>query len=245
MAWVFIKGNKIYIIIVDRKIEKKTWNSKRILLIGGITVFVALVGWVVFTTSGKSKLDVDPERLTISEIKKGPFQEFIPINGVVMPITTIYLDASDGGRVEQKFVEDGAMLKKGDPILRLSNTDLELSLASQETSVYGQQTQMQISHNNALSATVSKLQIMADVESTYREAERVYNLDKDLYKQKAIGLQEWKTAQNNYEYNLNKRKLEQQILKQDTAIVRQQDQQAKEQIAQMKSALEMMRKKGK
>jgi len=243
MAWVFIKDNKIYIIIVDRKIEKKAWNSKRILLIGGITVFVALVGWVVFTTSGKSKLDVDPERLTISEIKKGPFQEFIPINGVVMPITTIYLDASDGGRVEQKFVEDGAMLKKGDPILRLSNTDLELSLASQETSVYGQQTQMQISHNNALSATVSKLQIMADVESTYREAERVYNLDKDLYKQKAIGLQEWKTAQNNYEYNLNKRKLEQQILKQDTAIVRQQDQQAKEQIAQMKSALEMMRKK--
>src|ERR1700744_2153946 len=145
----FYKGNKIYIIIVDRKIEKKTWNSKRLLLIGGITVFVALVGWVVFTTSGKSKLDVDPERLTISEIKKGPFQEFIPINGVVMPITSIYLDASDGGRVEQKFVEDGAMLKKGDPILRLSNTDLELSLASQETSVYGQQIQMQISHNNA------------------------------------------------------------------------------------------------
>src|SRR6201999_1897746 len=142
----FYKGNKIYIIIVDRKIEKKTWNSKRLLLIGGITVFVALVGWVVFTTSGKSKLDVDPERLTISEIKKGPFQEFIPINGVVMPITTIYLDASDGGRVEEKFVEDGAKLKKGDPILRLSNTDLELQLATQETAVYGQQTQMQISH---------------------------------------------------------------------------------------------------
>src|ERR1700744_5586900 len=117
--------------------------------IGGVAAIVLLIAGVIYSTSGKSKLDVDPERITISEIKKGPFQEFIPINGVVMPITTIYLDAADGGRVEQKYVKDGAMLKKGDPILRLSNTDLELSLASQETSVYGQQIQMQISHNNA------------------------------------------------------------------------------------------------
>jgi HlyD family secretion protein len=228
---------------VDRKIEKKAWSTKRILIIGGVTAFVALVIFVCYTAGGKSKLNVDPERLTISEIKKGPFQDFIPVNAVVMPINTIYLDASDGGRVEEKYVEDGAILKKGDPILRLSNTDLELSLAAQETLVYGQQTQMQISHNNALSATVGKLQNMADVESTYREAERVYKLDQGLYKQKAIGLQEWQMAQNNYAYQLSKRKLTNQILVQDTVIVKQQEQQAREQIAQMKSALEMMRKK--
>jgi HlyD family secretion protein len=228
---------------VDRKIEKKTWNSKRILTIGGIAAVVILIVAAIYSTSGKSKLDVDPERLTISEIKKGPFQEFIPVNGVVMPLTTIMLDASDGGRVEQKFVEDGAILKKGDPILRLSNTDLELTLANQETSVYGQQTQMQISHTNALQATVGKLQGMADVESTFKEAERVYNLDKQLYKEKAIGLQEYQQAINNYQYNLNKKRLQQKILQQDTIMVKQQDQQSKEQIAQMKTALEMMRKK--
>ena len=228
---------------MDRIIEKKTWNTKRLLTIGGIAALVLLIAFVIYSTSGKSKLDVDPERLTISTITKGPFQENIPVNGVVMPLTTIYLDASDGGRVEEKYVEDGAMLKKGQPILRLSNTDLELQLASQETAVYGQQIQMQISHNAAAQNTISKLQNMADVESTYKEAERVYNLDKQLYEKKAIGLQDYKVAQNNYNYQLQKRKLTRQILSQDTVLVRQQDAQSREQISQMKAALEMMRKK--
>ena len=73
---------------------------------------------------------MDAERITISEVTEGPFQEFIPVNGVVLPITTIYLDALEGGRVEEKYVEDGAIMKKDQPILRLSNTDLELNLLS-------------------------------------------------------------------------------------------------------------------
>jgi HlyD family secretion protein len=228
---------------VDRVIEKKTWNTKRLLTIAGITGIVLLIAGSIYFTSGKSKLDVDTERLTISEIKRGPFQEFIPINGVVMPLTTIYLDATDGGRVEQKFVEDGAVLKKGDPILRLSNSDIELSLASQETSVYGQQIQMQISHNAAQQNTISKLQNMADADNAFKDAERVYKLDKDLYAKKAIGLQEYQISVNTYEYQKQKRQLAARILKEDTILVRQQDQQSREQIAQMKNALDMMRKK--
>lgn len=228
---------------MDRIIEKKTWSTKRLLTIAGITGIVLLIAGSIYFTSGKSKLDVDTERLTISTITKGPFQENIPVNGVVMPLTTIFLDASDGGRVEEKYVEDGAMLKKGDPILRLSNTDLELALAGQETSVYGQQIQMQISHNAAQQNTISKLQNMADVESSFKDAERVYLLDKDLYAKKAIGLQEFQIAKNTYDYQLQKRKLTRQILSQDTTLVRQQEQQSREQIAQMKSALDMMRKK--
>src|ERR1035437_9159831 len=202
------KYNKI---TVDRIIEKRTWSTKRLLTIGGITALVLLIAFVIYTAGGKSKLDVDTERLTISEIKRGPFQEFIPINGTVRPLTTIYLDAADGGRVEEKFVEDGAILKKGDPILRLSNTDLELNLATQETAVYGQQIQMQISHNAAEQNTISKLQNMADVENSFKEAERVYKLDKDLYAQKAIGLQEYQMAKNTYDYQLQKRRLTRQI----------------------------------
>jgi len=228
---------------VDRIIEKKTWNTKRILTIAGITAVVLLIAGSIYFTSGKSKLDVDTERLTISEIKKGPFQEFIPVNGVVMPLTTIYLDASEGGRVEEKYVEDGTKLKKGDPILRLSNTDLELSLANQETNVYAAQTQMQISKNNAQQNTISKLNSMADVDLAFKEAERVYKLDKDLYKQKAIGMQEFQSAQNNYQYQLSRKKLATQILVQDTALIKQQQQQSAEQYAQMKSTLELMRKK--
>ncbi|MDP9081490.1 MAG: efflux transporter periplasmic adaptor subunit [Bacteroidota bacterium] len=228
---------------MDRVIEKKTWNTKRILTIAGITGIVLLIGGSIYFTSGKSKLDVDTERITISEVKKGPFQEFIPVNGVVMPLTTIYLDASDGGRVEEKYADDGAVLKKGDPILRMSNTDLELNLATQETNVYAQQIQMQISHTQMQSATINKLNNMADVDIAFKEAERIYKVDKDLYAKKAIGSQEFQTAQNQYQYQLSRKRLATQILTQDTTMVKQQDSQTKEQIAQMKAALDMMRKK--
>lgn len=228
---------------MDRVIEKKTWNTKRILTIAGITGIVLLIAGSIYFTSGKSKLDVDTERITISEIKKGPFQEFIPVNGVVMPLTTIYIDATDGGTVEKKYVEDGAHLKAGDPILKLSNTDLELSLANEQTSVYANQTQMQISHTQAQQSTIGKLNSMADVDIAYKEAERIYRVDKDLYAKKAIGSQEMQTATNNYNYQLSRLRLARQILAQDTVSVRQQDAQNREQFAQMKNTLELLRKK--
>ncbi len=162
---------------------------------------------------------------------------------MVLPLTTIYLDAIEGGRVEEKYVEDGASLKKGDPIIRLSNTDLELSLANQETAVYAAQTQMQISHNNAQQNTIAKLNQMADVDNAYKEAERIYNLDKKLLDQKAIGMQEFKAAENAYIYQLRRKKLTTQILKQDTTLISQEDEQAREQYAHNKSTLLLMRKK--
>ena len=228
---------------MDRKIEQKTWNTKRLLTIAGITAIVLLIAGAIYSTSGKSKLDVETDRLTISEIKRGPFQEFIPINGTVLPLTTIYLDASDAGRVEEKYVADGAILKKGDPIIRLSDPDLELALANNQTAVTAQQIQMQIAHNQADQNTINKLTAMAVVESTYKEAERVYNLDKDLYSKKAIGLQEYTIAKNTYEYQLQKRKLNKEILRQDTILVKQSEQQSRQQIAQMQDALKVMQEK--
>jgi HlyD family secretion protein len=227
---------------VDRKIEKSTWNKKRILTIVGITALVALIVGAIYGTAGKSKYNASIDRITISEIKRGPFQEFIPVNGTVLPQITIYLDAVQGGTVQEKYVEDGAKLKKGDAILKLSNTDVELNLANSENQVYAAQTQMQISQNNAKQNTVNKLQTMADVESAFREAERVYNLDKKLYAQKAIGLQEYQQAENTYNYQLRKRNLAREILRQDTMLTKEQDLQAKEQYRQMKSSLELMRK---
>ena len=97
---------------MDRVIQKKRWNSKRIATIAGIVAVVALIAASLYFTSGKSRLNVDTERITISEIKKGSFQEFIPVNGIVLPVTTIYLDAMEGGRVEEKYVDDGTHNEK-------------------------------------------------------------------------------------------------------------------------------------
>ena len=163
---------------MDRILKKKKWSRKRILTIAGIAALVLLIAGSYYYTSGKSKLNVDVERLSISEVKKGPFQETIPVNGVVLPLTSIYLDAVEGGRVEDKYVEDGAIVKKDQPLLRLSNTDIELSLVNQQTSVYNLLTQMQIARNAAQQNTTSKLNQMTDVESQLKEAERIYRLDK-------------------------------------------------------------------
>ncbi|MFI5133855.1 MAG: efflux RND transporter periplasmic adaptor subunit [Chitinophagales bacterium] len=228
---------------MDRVIAKKKWSKKRILTIASIVGVLALAAASYYFTSGKSKLNVEKERIQISEVKTGSFQEFIPVNGVVMPLTTIYLDALEGGRVEEKYVEDGAIMKEGDPILRLSNTDLELSLVNQQTSVYNLLTQMQISRNAAQQNTVNKLNQLTDVESQFKEAERVYNLDKHLYEQKVIGSQEFKQAENNYNYFLQKKKLTDQILEQDSISNQQQLTQAKQSYEGSQNALNVMRKK--
>lgn len=228
---------------MDRVIEKKKWTTRKILTILGITAIIALIVASYYFTSGKSKLNVNTERITISEVKKGTFQEFIPVNGVVLPLTTIYLDAVEGGRVEEKYVDDGAMMKKGQPILRLSNTDLQLGLVTQQTNVYNLLTQMQISKNAAQQNTVSKLNQMTDVESQLKEAERIYKLDKYLYEQKAIGSQEYEKAKNDYNYYLEKQKLTNQILQQDSLSTQQQAVQARQLYEGSQNALNVMQKK--
>ncbi len=228
---------------MDRVIAKKRWSKKRLLTIAAILGVVSLIAASYYFTSGKSRLNVDTERISISEVKSGPFQETIPVNGVVLPITSIYLDAVEGGRVEEKYVDDGATMKKGEPILRLSNTDLELSLVNQETSVYNLLTQMQISQNAARQNTIGKLNQGTDVESLLKEAERIYNLNKKLYQQKVIGLQEFKQSENNYNYQVEKKRLADQVLKQDSISVKQELNQASQSYERTQNALNVMRKK--
>ncbi|MGI8581215.1 MAG: efflux RND transporter periplasmic adaptor subunit [Chitinophagaceae bacterium] len=228
---------------MDRVIKKKKWSKKRILTIAAVVAVLALIGLSYYFTSGKSRLNVDVERITVSEVKKGSFQEFIPVNGIVLPVTTIYLDAIEGGRVEEKYVDDGAVLKKDQPILRLANTDLELSLINQETSVFNLLTQMRISSNAAQQNTIGKLNQYTDVDNALKEAERIYKLDKRLYEQNAIGSQEFKQAENNYNYQLVKNKLAKQILNKDSFSTKQEASQAQQTIARTQNALQVMRRK--
>ena len=228
---------------MDRAIPKKTWTSKRILAITGTILFIVLLSGSYYYSRGGSRINVDANRLTISTVKEGDFLEFIPINGVIMPLTTIYLDALEGGRVEEKYVEDGAVLKKGDAILRLSNTDLELSLVNQETQVFNLLTQMQISRNAAQKNTIDQLNRMADVEKEWKEAERLYKLNKTLYSQKAISEQEFKQSQIGYEYQVKRKKLTEQVLRKDSISTSQELEQARQSYERTQAALKLMRKK--
>jgi HlyD family secretion protein len=228
---------------MDIPIKKKTFTTSRIaILVGGI-LLLALIAFVLISSGGNSKLNVDKERISINTANKGIFQENIPVNGVVLPITTIYLDALEGGRVEEKFVEDGAMMKAGDPILRLSNTDLELSLVNQETQVYNLLTQMQISQTAARQNTINRLNQKTDVENNLIEAERVYKLNQRLYEKGAIGKQELIESENNYNYQNQRMELAEEVLKQDSIATEQEMNQSKNSYSRTQKALELMRKK--
>ena len=228
---------------MDIPLKKKRFTTSRILMMVGGVFLLGLIVFVLVSSGGNSKLNVQKERISISTVRQGIFQENIPVNGIVLPITTIYLDALEGGRVEEKFVEDGAIMEAGEPILRLSNTDLELSLVNQETSVYNLLTQMQISQNAARQNTINRLNQLTDVENSLIEAERVYNLNKKLYEKKAIGRQELIESENDYNYQKQRMELAQQVMKQDSIATRQEVSQAQNSYSRTQSALELMRKK--
>jgi len=209
---------------------------------GGVAILALILASYYFT-SGNARFNVEAERITISEVREDSFREFIPVNGTVLPITSIFLDASVGGRVEEKYVEDGAKVKKGDPIMRLSNTDLELNLVTQETQVYNNLTQMQIAQTAAQQTSINNSNQMADAENALKEAKRLYDLNKTLYEQKAIGSQEFQQAKNNYDYQLQRIKLTRENIVQDSIRSVQTLQQNKQLYASGMAALELMRKK--
>lgn len=228
---------------MDKVLPKKKWNKRRLATIGGIAALISLIIASYYFTSGNSKLNVDKERITIAEVKNDSFREYIPVNGMVLPISTIYLDASVGGRIEEKFVEDGAIMKKGDAIMRLSNTDQELSLVNQETQVLNLLTQMEIAKTSTQQNTVMHLNQMADVENGFREAERVYNLNKKLFEKKVISSQEHQKTLNEYNYQKERVKLTKQVLKQDSLSTKQSLEQSQQTYDRTRSALELMRRK--
>ena len=118
--------------VMDRKIEKKKWAPKKIAWIVAVALFAGLSTYGLLKDRGLRKLNVEAERLTISAVEYGPFQEFTPVRGKVLPILTVYLDAQEGGRVEEIFLEEGAIVEKGDAIVRLDNPDLQLHVMGQE-----------------------------------------------------------------------------------------------------------------
>jgi HlyD family secretion protein len=228
---------------VDRVIPKKRWSTKRLLTIGGILALALLIFASFYFARGGNKLNVDLDRITISEIKQDKFQESIPQNGTVMPLTTIYLNTPDGGRVAERYVEDGAMLKKGDPILKLVNTDVEYNMANTANSVSSTLANIELGRINADQNTVTKLTTTADVELAYREAERIYLLDVKLYAAHVIGSQEYTTAVNNYNVLKRKLALQNEILRQDTISRAQEAKQDQESYERAQATLKIMQEK--
>lgn len=228
---------------MDYKIEKKKVTPKRIIIAIIIVVLFVALFFIIRGTWGNFGMSVDAERISIAEAKMDSFREFIPANGILQPITTIYLDMQEGGRIEERFVEDGAIMSQGQPILRLENSDLKLNLLNQETSVYNMLMQIQIAQNSARQNTIQKQTQVVDMENLLKEAKRVYDVNSKLYDKKIIPLQDYLESKNYYEYMLQKSGLVKRILIEDSIASSQQIAQQEQSYIGAKEALDLVRRK--
>jgi HlyD family secretion protein len=185
---------------MDKPIEKKKWPAKRIIKYSGITAFIVVVGYLIIFGTGGSTLNVKTERITISAVEKGPFLEFIPIIGNVLPQYTHYLDASEGGIVEVKYVEAGTRVKKGDKILKLSNTNLLMTLLNNEAQINRASNDLRTTRLQLEQNRLALKQQRSDAEYNLDNFKRAYERNKVLFEKDLISKQEYEDSKASYEY---------------------------------------------
>ena len=192
---------------MDKQIEKKKWPPKRIISYGIIGLLVLVTIYFLIFNTGGSTLNVKAERLTISTVVKGPFQEFIPVIGTVLPYETRYLDAVLGGQVEEIYVEAGSQVKEGDKILTLSNTNLLMTMLNNEAQVNRatndlRSTRLQLEQNR-----LNLQQQRADDEYYLKRIKRKFDRNKIMFEEKLISNQEFDEFKDEYEYLKKKKEL--------------------------------------
>jgi len=192
---------------MDKKIKKKKWPPKKIIGLASIVIFVVVVGYLLIFKVSQSTLNVNAERITISTVTEGPFQEFIAVQGNAEPEDIHYLTASDGGRVEAIFVEAGTMLQEGDAILRLANTNLLLDIMFREAELFQQSNNLR---NTRLSMDQYRLQLsqeLTNIDNLLQQQKRVYDRYTELVKDDLIAQHEYELAKDQYEYLQRRREL--------------------------------------
>ncbi len=166
---------------MDRVIEKKSFMPRPVLIGFAVFLLLAFGGWLLFGESAGRTLVVDNSRIVISRVTPGVFEDFIPIRGRVTPRQTVYLDAIEGGRVEQKLKEDGSIVEQGDLIAVLSNTQLQLSVTQNEAVVTEQLNNMRTIElqleQNRLAHKRNLVEIDYQITRLERQLSRLSNLD--------------------------------------------------------------------
>lgn len=201
---------------MDIQLEKKKGlQKKHIPYVAGGALFVCLLGWVVFGDHA-STLKVDARGITIGEVKREQFNDFVRVDGQVQPITVVQLSPEEGGIVQERVVEEGAHVKKGDVIVRLSNSNLDLQILTAEAELAEKQnflrnTQVTMEQDK-LSNETEKLQYDMDMTRALRS----YRQQEQLYKENLIAKEEYLKAREDYELASKKHALVTERLRQDS-----------------------------
>ncbi|MEX0646334.1 MAG: efflux RND transporter periplasmic adaptor subunit [Balneolaceae bacterium] len=201
---------------MDRKIKKKRWTLKFILMVAGIVFLSGLTVYAFVFMDVRSTLNVDRERITVSTVDETVFQEFIQVTGAVQPIQTIYLDAIEGGVVQQVFLESGTMAEQGDTILTLANSGLQLQVMQQTSGLYDQINNVRNSRLNLEQNTLRLQEQLANAKSQMEILRAQYERQEQLVERELVSEEEFHATRENYLYQKKRFELTNESFQKDS-----------------------------
>jgi HlyD family secretion protein len=201
---------------MDKPIAKKTGiQKKHILYSGAALAFIVLI-YMAFFTSRISTYKVEKDKLIIETVIEDQFNDYITVPGTVEPISIVYLDAQEGGRVEEKVIEEGSMVKKGDIILKLSNPDLHLNILDSEAQLAEKENFLR---NTQINMNQQRLQIkreLVNIKYEIERKERNYQQNITLMKDNLISKEEFIRSREDIDMAIQSNELFLERQKQDS-----------------------------
>jgi HlyD family secretion protein len=220
---------------MDKPIAKKKGIQKKHIgyIVLGIAIIVLV--YMAFFASHTSTYKVEKEKLIIEKVIADQFNDYISVTGTVEPISTVFLDAQEGGRVEDILIEEGSMVKKGDIILRLSNPDLYLNILDSEAQLaekenFLRNTQVTMEHER-LSIKRELINLKYDIE----RKERTYQQNTILIKDNLVSREEYIRSKEDVDMARSSQELFVERQKQDSIF-------RSVQVETLKNNLDNMRK---
>jgi HlyD family secretion protein len=228
---------------MDQIIKKKKWPPRRIITYAASGTFILLILYLLIFQTNRSTLNVESEKLTISTVQRGPFQEFIPVMGEVLPVQTIFLDVEEGGLVEKIYIEAGSTVKQGDKILKLSNTSLLMEIMYREAELFQQINNLR---NTRLLFEQSRLALerdLTDLDFQVEKQKRKFESYQSLYDEKLVSRHDFEDTRDEYAMTQNKRRLAAESQEKDLDYRQQQIVQLEDAIKRMEENLKVAKGK--
>ncbi len=211
------EGNAVSGGAMDRVVERKRIDKRILIGAGaGAILLLVLLFWMFAPRSDSQT--VNPSRLTISTVEQGIYEDFLPLRARVAPLLTVYLDAVEGGRVEQLAVEDGATVVKGQLLAVLSNADLQLSTLARQTEVEQQLTNMR-SQELALQQTRSaNRRELNQAQTDLSKAQRLYDLQRPLAEKGFVSSKVFNDTKDDLAFQRNRLAILRRSIAEDEAL---------------------------
>jgi len=192
---------------MDRRVEKKVSYGRLATYITGGIAGLLFAWWFVDAVIGGRSLSVNAQRITVSTVTTGTFEDFIPLRGRLVPRSTVFLDAIEGGRVEQILVEDGAIVEAGDMIAVLSNTNLQLEVLGREAAVTEQLNNMRTIELQLEQNRLSHKRNLVEIDYQITRLSREINRQRELISKNLVSQSTIDQLEDEHTYYRNRREV--------------------------------------